>query len=280
MCCLHIPNAVISILQFCRSNKRTDNFSQRAKNISVAIHLRIFLLSHQIIATLIFSSKKYVRILSHPSDEFKSTPQKISLRHSTAGAQRPAPQANQSAVRAVPCVRCQSACAAHRPNGTCARNAPFRIAPAPLRNREIAFGGGRFPVRRISHRCVPRGPLRSLRFARALDCFAICAAPLRKLRFLRRIAGEVDRAVGTGALRFSARLHSATANPPSSARGNPSAATARLAWSRCLPAPIASVPAASCPSRRRIRSGPVAGTPRPLRAIGTCPFLRGAFRAP
>ena len=93
-------------------------------------------------------------------------------------------------------------------------------------------------------------------------------------------AGAVGRAVGTGARRFSARLHSATANPPSSARGNPSAATARLAWSRCLPAPIASVPAASCPSRRRIRSGPVAGTPRPLRAIGTCPFLRGAFRAP
>ena len=78
----------------------------------------------------------------------------------------------------------------------------------------------------------------------------------------------------------SASLRRISANPPSSARGNPSAATARLAWSRCLPAPIASVPAASCPSRRRIRSGPVAGTPRPLRAIGTCPFLRGAFRAP
>ena len=134
-------------------------------------------------------------------------------------------------------------------NGTRARNAPPRIAPAPLRNREIAFGGGRFPVRCISHRCVP-------------------------------LKGAVGRAVGTGTRRFSARLHSATANPPSSERGNPSAATARLAWSRCLPAPIASVPAASCPSRRRIRSGPVAGTPRPLRAIGTCPFLRGAFRAP
>ena len=56
----------------------------------------------------------------------------------------------------VVCV-CLSACAVHRPNGTRARNAPSRIAPAPLRNREIAFGGGRFPVRRISHRCVPRG---------------------------------------------------------------------------------------------------------------------------
>ena len=147
------------------------------------------------------------------------------------------------------CAGCQSACAVHRPNGTRARNVPFRIAPAPLRNRQIAFGCGRFPVRRISHRCVP-------------------------------LKGAVGRAVGTGARRFSARLHSATADPPSSARGNPSAATARLAWSRCLPAPIASVPAASCPSRRRIRSGPVAGTPRPLRAVGTCPFLRCAFRAP
>ena len=127
---------------------------------------------------------------------------------------------------------CQSARAVHRPNGTRARNVPSRIAPAPLRNHQIAFGCGRFPVRCISHRCVP-------------------------------LKGAVGRAVGTGARRFSARLHSATANPPSSARVNPSAATARLAWSRCLPAPIASVPAASCPSRRRIRSGPVAGTPLP-----------------
>ena len=78
----------------------------------------------------------------------------------------------------------------------------------------------------------------------------------------------------------ASHLRRISADPPSSARGDPSAATARLAWSRCLPAPIASVPAASCPSRRRIRSGPVAGTPRPLRAIGTCRFLRGAFRAP
>ena len=130
------------------------------------------------------------------------------------------------------CVRCQSACAVHRPNGTRARNAPSRIAPAPLRNRKIAFGGGRFPVRCISHRCVP-------------------------------LKGAVGRAVGTGARRFSARLHSATANPPSSAKCNPSAATVRLAWSGYLPAPIASVPAAPVASRRRIRSGPVPPS-RPL----------------
>ena len=92
-------------------------------------------------------------------------------------------------------------------------------------------------------------------------------------------AGAVGRAVGTGARRFSSRLHSATANPPSSARGNPSAVTARLAWSRCLPAPIASVPAASCPSRHRIRSGPVAGTPHPCALSAHVRFC-GARSAP
>ena len=98
----------------------------------------------------------------------------------------------------------------------------------------------------------------------SLDCVRVRSLPgPAHFASLRSAAGAVGRAVGTGARRFSARLHSATANPPSSARGNPSAATARLAWSRCLPAPIASVPAASCPSRRRIRSGPVAGTPLP-----------------
>ncbi len=44
-------------------------------------------------------------------------------------------------------------------------------------------------------------------------------------------------------LRISVRLHFATAHPPSSATRHPSAATVRLAWSRCLPSPIA-------PSRR------------------------------
>jgi len=52
-------------------------------------------------------------------------------------------------------VGCPSACAVHRPNGTRARNAPSRIAPA-------------------------RGALGPLRFARALDCFAICAASRRE----------------------------------------------------------------------------------------------------
>ena len=133
----------------------------------------------------------------------------------------------------------------------------------------------RFPPRKGA----PRVAFRTARQSR--DCLRV--RPLSDpppLHGAARLAGAFFATVGTGARRFSARLHSATANPPSSARGNPSAATARLAWSRSLPAPIASVPAASCPSRRRIRSGPVAGTPRPLRAIGTCPFLRGAFRAP
>ena len=133
----------------------------------------------------------------------------------------------------------------------------------------------RFPPRKGA----PRVASRTARQSR--DCLRV--RPLSDpppLHGAARLAGAFFATVGTGARRFSSRLHSATANPPSSAMGNPSAATARLAWSRCLPAPIASVPAASCPSRRRIRSGPVAGTPRPLRAIGTCPFLRGAFRAP
>ena len=157
----------------------------------------------------------------------------------------------------------------------------------------------RFPPRKGA----PRVASRTARQSR--DCLRV--RPLSDpppLHGAARLAGAFFATVGTGARRFSARLHSArmlahpsgsaspnlpsdashlrriSADPPSSARGNPSAATARLAWSRSLPAPIASVPAASCPSRRRIRSGPVAGTPRPLRAIGTCPFLRGAFRAP
>ena len=157
----------------------------------------------------------------------------------------------------------------------------------------------RFPPRKGA----PRVASRTARQSR--DCLRV--RPLSDpppLHGAARLAGAFFATVGTGARRFSARLHSArmlahpsgsaspnlpsdashlrriSANPPSSAIGNPSAATARLAWSRSLPAPIASVPAASCPSRRRIRSGPVAGTPRPLRAIGTCLFLRGAFRAP
>ena len=133
----------------------------------------------------------------------------------------------------------------------------------------------RFPPRKGA----PRVASRTARQSR--DCLRV--RPLSDpppLHGAARLAGAFFATVGTGARRFSSRLHSATADPPSSARGNPSAATARLAWSRCLPAPIASVPAASCPSRCRIRSGTVAGTPRPLRAIGTCPFLRCAFRAP
>ena len=133
------------------------------------------------------------------------------------------------------CAGCQSACAAHRRNGTRARNVPSRIAPAPLRNRQIAFGCGRFPVRCISHRCVPRGPLRALRFARALDCFAICAAPLRKLRFLRRIAGAVDRAVGTGARARMRGGHSARMLAHPSGSASPNLPSESFAFSGAFP---------------------------------------------
>ena len=102
----------------------------------------------------------------------------------------------------------------------------------------------RFPPRKGA----PRVASRTARQSR--DCLRV--RPLSDpppLHGAARLAGAFFATVGTGARRFSSRLHSATANPPSSARGNPSAATARLAWSRSLPAPIASVPAASCPSR-------------------------------
>ena len=75
-----------------------------------------------------------------------------------------------------------------------------------------------------------RGALGPLRFARALDCSAICAASLRKLRFLRRIAGCRAR------IRRKAR--------------NPTAPAQRGAWSEYLPSRHASACAASCASRR------------------------------
>ena len=75
-----------------------------------------------------------------------------------------------------------------------------------------------------------RGPLRALRFARALSRYAPCAASLRKLRFLRRIAGYRAR------IRRKAR--------------NPAAPAQRGAWSEYLPSRRASAIAASCASRR------------------------------
>ena len=87
----------------------------------------------------------------------------------------------------VVCV-CLSACAVHRPNGTRARNAPSRIAPAPLRNRQIAFGGGRFPVRRISHRCVPLRGRWAARLARARGGFRRASTPPPRIRLHPRRA--------------------------------------------------------------------------------------------
>ena len=80
------------------------------------------------------------------------------------------------------CAGCQSACAVHRPNGTRARNVPSRIAPAPLRNRQIAFGCGRFPVRRISHRCVPLRGRWAARLARARGGFRRASTPPLRIR--------------------------------------------------------------------------------------------------
>ena len=93
-----------------------------------------------------------------------------------------------SCAHTIPCLRCQSACAAHRPNGTCARNTPFRIAPAPLRNRQIAFECGRFPVRCISHRCVPLRGRWAARLARARGGFRRASTPPPRIRLHPRRA--------------------------------------------------------------------------------------------
>ena len=147
------------------------------------------------------------------------------------------------------CVRCLSACAVHRPNGTRARNAPSRIAPAPLRNRQIAFGGGRFPVRCISHRCVPLRGRWAARLARARGGFRRASTPPPRIRLHPRRA-----------------IH-----PP-----------LRRAWL----GREASL-RQSHPSRRRLAPRGVGFALAPwqarltlLRAIGTCPFLRRACRAP
>jgi len=85
-------------------------------------------------------------------------------------------------------VGCLSACAVHRPNGTRARNVPSRIAPAPLRNRQIAFGCGRFPVRSISHRCVPLRGRWAARLARARGGFRRASTPPPRIRLHPRWA--------------------------------------------------------------------------------------------
>ena len=129
-------------------------------------------------------------------------------------------------------VRCQSACAVHRPNGTRARNAPSRIAPAPLRNRQIAFGSGRFPVRCISHRCVPLRGRWAARLARA------------RFAAVRRLAPPPRN-------RLSSRAR------------HPSANAACMARSRCLPSPCNA--ASRCLPRTGggLRSGPARRRPSP-----------------
>ena len=85
------------------------------------------------------------------------------------------------------------------------------------------------PVRR-------RGSLRPLRFARALDCCAICAASLRKLRFLRRICGGgIPRGwrwrvrAFLGRPRLPPRLASGLGRPPHPPdAGHPASAEYRL----------------------------------------------------
>ena len=85
-----------------------------------------------------------------------------------------------------------------------ARQSADWLRPRPLRAPALSAS-----VRR-------RGSLRPLRFARALDCCAICAAALRKLRFLRRISGGELRRTWHGRVRaFRGRPRL----PPRSASG-------------------------------------------------------------
>ena len=67
------------------------------------------------------------------------------------------------------------------------RAAWLRPLPAPQSEDCVRGRVHRHATLRVMR--AQRGPLRALRFARALDCFAICAASLRKLRFLRHISG-------------------------------------------------------------------------------------------
>ena len=171
---------------------------------------------------------------------------------------------------------------------------PPHSRTAPLHNRKIAFGRVRFAWQAFSHRSVPRGPLRSLRFARALSRFAPCAASLRKLRFLRRISpqsedcvrarpfrvadlfasvrsacgGDTARGGTFAGLRLAASLHSSAAHPPL-IRHAPSIreSGAQGLVGNTLPSPCIAAFAASGAHRRRIRSGPVAGTPPSLPAV-------------
>ena len=86
------------------------------------------------------------------------------------------------------------------------------------------------PAPALSASVRRRGSLRPLRFARALDCCAICAAALRKLRFLRRISGGELRRTWHGRVRaFRGRLRL----PPRRASGRP-----RCARPRGRPRPV------------------------------------------
>ena len=156
----------------------------------------------------------------------------------------------------VSCVWCLSACSVHRPNGTRARNAPSRIAPIPLRNRQIAFGYGRFPVRRISHRCVPQWGRWAARLARARGRYRAAVTTrgcLRTLRVrLRRIfppKASLSSAHSRLPVRLGMRASSAHERHP--------------ARSEYLPSPPAAPVRRCAHPAARARSGPVPAA-RPL----------------
>ena len=128
--------------------------------------------------------------------------------------------------------------------GAWLRPRPARQSPDCRRGR-VHRHASRHPKR------VRRSPLRSLRFARALDCFAICAAPLRKLRFLRCISGGgIPRPAHSVSAEprcgWRCGAPPATARPSGVRRVIRSPDTARSAWGRIQPS------SASQPFRRRL----------------------------
>ena len=79
-------------------------------------------------------------------------------------------------------------------NAPCMAWSGYLPAPCNAASRRLAHPGAESALAPWSAPPIPpaRGTLRSLRFARALDCSAICAAFLRKLRFLRRIIRKMS----------------------------------------------------------------------------------------
>ena len=116
--------------------------------------------------------------------------------------------------------------------------------------------------------------MRPLRFARALDCYAICAASLRKLRFLRRISRQ-----SPDWLRLRPLRDPALSAPVRRLAGAESRAVGAGAFGRSggvRACRRVSCPACGGPRIRRMRDIP----PRRNTAFAACPRPGGADGRP